>query len=111
MSKEFKKIRDKAFWILVEEQQWKCLRCGRDLKKLYENEKYRKLHVHHIDRSGGTEHENNSIENLCLLCNNCHDLVHLRVKRGRMMVPVGNERELKFFELEIKELKEKNKKN
>jgi len=111
MSKEFKKIRDKMLFELIKEQNWGCLRCGRNLKFLYESEKYRKIHIHHIDHSGGTDHENNSIENLCMLCNNCHDIVHMRVKRGNAMVSVGNPRELEFFKQELLDLKNKRKKD
>lgn len=48
-----------------------CERCGFDKDE-------RILHVHHIDR----DRENNRLENLEILCLNCHTMEHLEEKMG-----------------------------
>ncbi len=43
-----------------------CVLCGSD----------QKLHVHHWDNSGRSEDCNNSLDNLAVLCGNCHSAIH-----------------------------------
>lgn len=51
-----------------EKQEGKCLLCGKELD-FYSGGK---VHIHHIDR----QHSNDSEENLCVLCINCHMILN-----------------------------------
>ena len=51
---------------VVLERDKVCVLCGSD----------KKLHVHHWDNSGQSEDCNNSLDNLAVLCGDCHSAIH-----------------------------------
>ena len=51
---------------VVLERDKVCVLCGSD----------QKLHVHHWDNSGRSEDCNNSLDNLAVLCGDCHSAIH-----------------------------------
>lgn len=86
---------------ILEDQDFQCLRCGRNLTKM----PLSRVHLHHIDRTGGSAHENNNWSNLVVLCDLCHNAVHMRHKVGRTYVSQANPLENKLFEFELQLLK------
>lgn len=72
-----------------------CSCCGYDL---YEDA----LQVHHIDMN----RENNSKENLTVLCSNCHSVLHKRIKQKMSLWEdkiAGIKNELEILRAEVKE--------
>lgn len=63
---------------MLELQQFRCGLCGRDLTKLAP----KRIHAHHIDWSGDTDRENNTLSNIIVLCDLCHNRAHTRLKIG-----------------------------
>lgn len=86
---QFKKIIKE---VLIEEQNGLCPRCDKRLN--LDNPK--NIHLHHIDYSGGTDKENNDPSNLIVIHGGCHQVTHLKFKRGRATISQG-----KFFENEL----------
>lgn len=41
----------------------------------------KKIHVHHLDCSGGYPHENNDLDSLISLCASCHSITHLEMAK------------------------------
>ena len=60
--------------LLIERNGLRCMLCGKEFK-------YNDLYWHHIKPKHVSlkrgEHIDNSYENGCLLCSDCHDYVHL----------------------------------
>ena len=55
----------------------RCIQCG-------SRGGQRRLHVHHIDGSGRSDNENNSLDNLLTLCSRCHVRLHHEVDQRRI---------------------------
>lgn len=57
---------------VLERDGYKCVLCSGD----------NRLAVHHKDMSGTTDNPNNDIDNLIALCNSCHTMLHMQLKKG-----------------------------
>lgn len=96
--KEYKKIIKEK---LIREQEYMCLRCARDLRKIDS----KRIHMHHIDYTGGSPYENNDPSNLCIICAQCHDVIHFRHRVGKAYKMFGNPFEKWMIQVEMEFLK------
>lgn len=70
LERDFSTLKKKAIrFYLLEKFGYKCWKCGFD-KNIFRTNKTCILQVHHIDGNA----KNNEIENLQILCPNCHAL-------------------------------------
>lgn len=83
-----RKLRDEAF----ERGEGICAVCHRDFNRILNGAGVRALHVHHLQQlAASDEPRETSIEDLIVVCANCHAMIHLDTKRARSVEELRRE--------------------